>query len=193
MAAGSFSLTATSCSAGSNPKHGDDDRQIIFIGDNIAVADTVYDKVRGFIHKGIFNFLGIPYGANTIGKTRFMPARKPEPWSEIYPAVYLAWFGWNPPLFDGRLRAFHTMDIGFWFYNTDVQISHTGGGARPRNLAAKMAGSLAQFMKTGNPNGGGLPEWPEYTAENGETMILDDVCDVKNDPDREARKTINVS
>ncbi|MFH0841523.1 MAG: carboxylesterase family protein [Bacteroidota bacterium] len=107
--------------------------------------------------------------------------------------VYLSWFGWNPPLFDGRLRAFHTMDIGFWFYNTDIQISHTGGGARPRKLAAKMAGSLVQFMKTADPNGGGLPGWPKYTAENGETMILDDVSEMKNDPDREARKTIQVS
>jgi para-nitrobenzyl esterase len=105
--------------------------------------------------------------------------------------VYLAWFGWNPPLFDNRLRAFHTLDIGFWFGNTDVQVSHTGGGARPRNLATKMSGSLIQFMKTGNPNGGGLPEWPRYTAANGETMILDDVCEVKNDPDREARKLLS--
>jgi para-nitrobenzyl esterase len=104
--------------------------------------------------------------------------------------VFLAWFGWNPPVFDGRLRAFHTMDISFWYYNTDVQISHTGGGARPRNLAAKMSGSLARFMKTGDPNGGGLPEWPKYSSEKGETMILDDVSDVRNDPDREARKAL---
>ena len=104
--------------------------------------------------------------------------------------VYLAWFGWNPPLFDGRLRAFHTMDIGFWFYNTDVQISHTGGGARPRNLAAKMSDALVQFMKTGNPKGVGIPDWPKYTRANGETLILDDRCEVKNDPDREARKTL---
>jgi para-nitrobenzyl esterase len=104
--------------------------------------------------------------------------------------VYLAWFGWNTPLFDGRLRAFHTMDIGFWFYNTDVQISHTGGGARPRKLAEKMSDTLVQFMKTGNPKGAGLPEWPRYTIVNGETMILDDKCEVKNDPDREARKSL---
>jgi para-nitrobenzyl esterase len=104
--------------------------------------------------------------------------------------VYLAWFGWNPPVFDGRLRAFHTMDIGFWFYNTDVQISHTGGGARPRKLAAKMASTLVQFMKTGDLNGGGLPDWPKYTTGNGETMILDDISEVKNDPDREARKSL---
>ena len=106
--------------------------------------------------------------------------------------VYLAWFGWNPPLFDGRLRAFHTMDIGFWFYNTDVQISHTGGGARPRKLAAKMSDALVKFMRTGDPNGDALPLWPKYTTENGETMILDDTCEVKNDPDREARKSLNV-
>ena len=104
--------------------------------------------------------------------------------------VYLAWFGWNGPMFDGRLRAFHTMDIAFWYYNTDVQISHTGGGAYPRKLATKMAGSLVNFMKTGDPNGGGLPHWPKYTTANGETMILDDVCEVKNDPDREARKSL---
>jgi len=104
--------------------------------------------------------------------------------------VYLAWFGWNPPIFDGRLRAFHTMDIGFWFYNTDVQISHTGGGARPRNLAAKMSEALVHFMKTGAPKGVGLPDWPKYTMANGETMILDDTCEVKNDPDMEARKSL---
>jgi para-nitrobenzyl esterase len=106
--------------------------------------------------------------------------------------VYLAWFGWKTPLFDGRLRAFHTMDIGFWFYNTDVQISHTGGGARPRKLAAKMSDALVQFMKTGNPKGIGIPEWPKYTSANGETLILDDKCEVKNDPDREARKSLTV-
>jgi para-nitrobenzyl esterase len=104
--------------------------------------------------------------------------------------VYLAWFGWNPPVFDGRLRAFHTMDIGFWFYNTDVQISHTGGGARPRKLSAKMSDALVQFMKTGNPKGVGIADWPKYTSANGETLILDDKCEVKNDPDREARKTL---
>ncbi len=104
--------------------------------------------------------------------------------------VYVAWFGWQPPLFDNRMRAFHCSDICFWFYNTDLMLSHTGGGGRPRKLSEKMAGSLLQFMKTGSPNGGGLPDWPQYTSENGETMILDDIPEVKNDPDREARKAL---
>lgn len=104
--------------------------------------------------------------------------------------VYLAWFGWQPPLFDGRMRAFHCDDICFWFYNTDLMLTHTGGGKRPRALSEKMAGSFINFVKTGNPNGGGLPTWKPYTSQNGETMILDDVPSLANDPDRDARKTL---
>jgi len=110
-------------------------------------------------------------------------SRQPAP-------VYVDWFGWQPPLFDGRIGAFHCLDICFWFDNTDLMLTHTGGGARPRKLSAKMAGSLLQFMKTGDPNGGGLPPWPRYTSANGETMVLDDVSEAKNDPDREARKAL---
>ncbi len=105
--------------------------------------------------------------------------------------VYLAWFGFQPPLFDGRMRAFHCDDICFWFYNTDLMLTHTGGGARPRRLSEKMAKTFINFARTGNPNGGGLPNWPKYTSANGETMILNDECVVKNDPDREARKTLS--
>jgi len=104
--------------------------------------------------------------------------------------VYTAWFGWEPPMFNGRMRAFHCLDICFWYANTDLMLTHTGGGARPRKLSEKMSASLLQFMKTGNPNGGGLPEWPAFTVENGETMVLNDTCEVKNDPDREARKLL---
>jgi para-nitrobenzyl esterase len=104
--------------------------------------------------------------------------------------VYTAWFGWEPPMFNGRMRAFHCLDICFWYATTDLMLTNTGGGARPRKLSAMMSDSLLQFMKTGNPNGGGLPEWPAFTVEKGETMVLNDVSEVKNDPDREARKLL---
>jgi para-nitrobenzyl esterase len=104
--------------------------------------------------------------------------------------VYVSWFGWQPPLFDGRMRAFHCDDICFWFYNTDLMLTHTGGGKRPRNLSSKMAKSFLSFIKTGNPNGGGLPAWKPYTKENGETMILDDTCQLVNNPDAVGRKAL---
>jgi para-nitrobenzyl esterase len=104
--------------------------------------------------------------------------------------VYVSWFGWQPPLFDGRMRAFHCDDICFWFYNTDLMLTHTGGGKRPRALSSKMAKSFLNFIKTGNPNGGGLPSWKPYTKENGETMILDDACALVNNPDAMGRKAL---
>jgi para-nitrobenzyl esterase len=110
-------------------------------------------------------------------------ARQPAP-------VFLAWFGWQPPLFDNRMRAFHCSDICFWFFNTDKMLTHTGGGSRPRELSSKMAGALLQFMRNGNPDGGGLPEWPAYTSDLGETMVLDDQPALRNDPDREARESL---
>ena len=102
--------------------------------------------------------------------------------------VFVNWFTWQPPLFDNRIRAFHTVDICFWFYNTDLMLTHTGGGPRPRALSTKMAAALLQFMKTGDPNGAGLAHWPKFSASQGETMVFDDKCEAKNDPDREARK-----
>ena len=110
-------------------------------------------------------------------------SRQPAP-------VYVSWFCWQPPLFDNRMRAFHCIDICFWYCNTDLMLSHTGGGARPRQLSTKMAGYLLQFMKTGDPNGGDLLKWSKYSPEKGEVMVFDDVCEVKNDPDREARKAL---
>jgi para-nitrobenzyl esterase len=104
--------------------------------------------------------------------------------------VYVAWFGWQPPLFNNRMRAFHCLDICFWFYNTDLMLTHTGGGARPRALSEKMSDALLQFMSTGDPNGASLPTWPKFTTDIGEVMLLNDVCKVENDPDREARKAL---
>ncbi len=108
--------------------------------------------------------------------------------------VYVAWFGWCPPLFNNRMRAFHCADICFWFKNTDRMYTHTGGGKVPRALSNKMSGALLNFMRTGDPNGSntGLPNWAPYTEENGEVMILDNTCELQNDPDRKARALLTM-
>jgi para-nitrobenzyl esterase len=173
------------------------------------------DSSLGAINlEGVKEKLKVRFGDNT-GKlvdsySAAFPDKKPiEIWSMVISSrqlviaaadakakqqapVYLAWFGWQPPLFDNRMRAFHCSDICFWFYNTDLMLTHTGGGSRPRTLSKRMANALLQFMKTGDPNVNGLPPWPKYTTANGEVMILNDICEVKNDPDREARKALPV-
>jgi len=46
-----------------------------------AVAETKFGKVRGQSIRGLKIFKGIPYGASTAGKNRFMPPVNPAPWS----------------------------------------------------------------------------------------------------------------
>ena len=99
--------------------------------------------------------------------------------------VYLAWFDYNAPLWGGRIRAFHCADICYWFKNTDLMVTHTGGGAEPRGVSDQMSEALLAFMRTGNPNCKAIPDWPAYTPEEAATMIFDVKSQVRNAPDRE--------
>lgn len=83
-------LSATACSQPSDSKTNsfENDSQALFIGDDIAIAQTQYGKVQGYILNGVYTFLGVRYGADTSGKNRFMPPQKPEAWEGIQPAVF---------------------------------------------------------------------------------------------------------
>ena len=50
-----------------------------------AIANTQYGKVRGFVDGGVFTFKGIPYGQNTGGENRWLPAKPPKPWKDEFP------------------------------------------------------------------------------------------------------------
>ena len=52
-----------------------------------AIAKTQYGKVRGFLDGGVFTFKGIPYGQNTGGENRWLPAKPPASWKDEYPAL----------------------------------------------------------------------------------------------------------
>src|ERR1039458_3528346 len=59
-----------------------------------AVANTQYGKVRGFVDGGVLTFKGIPYGQDTSGENRWLPAKAPKPWKDEYPALI---YGANCP------------------------------------------------------------------------------------------------
>ena len=64
------------------------DEQQLLLGDDIAIAQTQYGKVKGYILRGVYTYLGIPYGAPTGGENRFMPPQPPQPWEGVLPTVF---------------------------------------------------------------------------------------------------------
>jgi para-nitrobenzyl esterase len=51
------------------------------------VADTSFGRVRGVDVQGIKTFKGIPYGASTAGRNRFMPPAEPAKWTGVRDAL----------------------------------------------------------------------------------------------------------
>jgi len=52
-----------------------------------AIANTQYGKVRGYVDGGVLTFKGIPYGQDTGGENRWLPAKPPVAWKDEYPAL----------------------------------------------------------------------------------------------------------
>lgn len=104
--------------------------------------------------------------------------------------AYLYMFAWHTPVLDGRPRSFHCSEIPFAFANTAKCENYTGDTDEARQLADKVAKAWISFARTGNPNHSGLPEWPAFKDSNGAMMVFNNKCEVKNDPDGDARKLL---
>lgn len=89
------------------------------------IVETDSGKVFGFVSDGIYTFKGMPYGASTAGKNRFMPPQKPEPWSGVRSSLY--WGPVSPQTYtstlDGRRAGWQHDDESFMFEWEDGQPS----------------------------------------------------------------------
>ena len=82
-----------------------------------AVAKTQYGKVRGYVEEGVLTFKGVPYGQDTGGANRWLPAKAPKPWDGEYPALV---YGANCPQ---RLHDFPAVEQSFLYQWTDGYMS----------------------------------------------------------------------
>ena len=105
--------------------------------------------------------------------------------------VYMYYFTWRSPVHDGKLKAYHTLDIPFVFENVDLATAMTGGRQDRYVLQDRMSAAWASFARTGNPNVKGLlPEWPAFDTAQRATMEFNNECRVVNDPNGDERREV---
>ncbi|MBC7978467.1 MAG: carboxylesterase/lipase family protein [Myxococcales bacterium] len=116
--------------------------------------------------------------------------RLAEAQSQAGAPVYLYRFDFRSPVFGGRLGAAHALELPFVWDRMDLPMATVLLGdavAAAQPLATAMHQSWVRFIRTGDPNGGGLPDWPRYDTDSRPTLMLDRACAVAEDPAGEAR------
>ncbi|HTS15959.1 MAG TPA: carboxylesterase family protein [Verrucomicrobiae bacterium] len=71
--------------------------------------------------------------------------------------------GWGPS---------HYAELWYVFDHLDQYPWHWTEG--DRKLADEMSSYWVNFVKRGDPNGAGLPQWPQFTTRNSRMLYLDD-------------------
>lgn len=89
-----------------------------------------------------------------------------------YPS-YVYYFRHVPPGAEfAKYGAFHTVEVPYFLGN----LNYFNRNFLPadRNLSAAMLAYYVNFIKSGNPNGAGLPVWPAYSPATDRAMIFQD-------------------
>ncbi|WP_040761579.1 carboxylesterase/lipase family protein [Spirosoma panaciterrae] len=86
-----------------------------------------------------------------------------------------------------RYGAFHTGEVAYMYDNLNF-IDHKLRPLEPIDgeLSWYMSGSITNFIKTGDPNGKGLPHWPAYSAKDKQIMVFGDKTAAAQLPDEAA-------
>jgi para-nitrobenzyl esterase len=73
----------------------------------------------------------------------------------------------------GRYGAFHTSEVPYEFNTLHLSRGRDFTDV-DRRLADQLSSYVANFTKTGDPNGGSLPRWPAMTSDNKAILDLGD-------------------
>jgi para-nitrobenzyl esterase len=120
----------------------------------------------------------------TIGLPQYQWALKQNENSK--PKTYLYIFTRKPPATGDKKKfgAYHTAEIGYALHTLDS----IGRAWEPvdRRLEKLMSAYWVQFVKTGNPNLPGLPEWGSFSDHEPHSMIFGEASAARLLPDKEA-------
>ncbi len=133
-------------------------------------GDKTETLVKGFESaypgKDILNLLKLDVGARRA-TTRYIEQKA----KVSSAAAYLYLFALDFEV-DGTRPAWHCADIPFVFHNAErVPCANIQGVSD--QLEREIAGAVAAFARTGDPNHGDMAEWPNYEDGRKATMIFD--------------------
>ena len=130
----------------------------IVSGKNIAITQTEYGAIRGYIHNDIYTFKGIPYGK----AERFMPPEKPIPWKDVRSSL-----AYGPVCPTGQSTIFSD-EFAFAFQSDP---GHSDENCLNLNIWTKKPGSSEKkpvmvWLHGGGFASGSSMEYPSYDGEN---------------------------
>jgi len=119
-------------------------------------CDTDAQALRSSIDYGSDSFIG-------FGVWKWLEAHRKTGGAPVY--RYHFELAALPSKFYPGTSAFHSDDIEYVFGTLDTRPGET---VRPedRALSEQMMGYWTNFAKNGNPNGAGLPDWPQYGKDD---------------------------
>src|SRR5690606_22390060 len=82
----------------------------------------------------------------------------------------------------------HGSEVGYVFNNLNARRGGSEPSPEDKKVAEMMNSYWVNFAKTGDPNGAGLPKWPEYTPQNEKILEIESDGELVGKPDpRKAR------
>lgn len=104
--------------------------------------------------------------------------------------TYIYLFSYVPEALKERMQygAGHGSEVGYVFNNLNARRGGSEPSPEDKKVAEMMNSYWVNFAKTGDPNGAGLPKWPEYTPQNEKILEIESDGELVGKPDpRKAR------
>ena len=96
-------------------------------------------------------------------------------------------FAWRSTARDGVFGACHFLEVPFAFHTLDTDGARGIAGDPPPALADQVHASWVAFVKEGDPNHAGLPDWPSWDPARRPTLRFDLPSRLAHDPEPETR------
>lgn len=99
--------------------------------------------------------------------------------------AYMYLFSYVPEAMRERMRfgAGHGSEVAYVFNNLDARWGDTEPTTEEQELAQVLNTYWANFAKTGNPNGDGVPDWPAYDTQSEEILEIEPDGETVGKPD----------